>query len=1124
MRDAGHDFFPSRRGVAHDVHSGLTENQVMLRTLVAMSIPAILAVIAMGSQAFFNILTALVASLVAHYIMKAVDLRSFWKLREATYESAYSPLVAGMIVGLCMGELSPYYVTAFVSALTMIVFKWGQEKYFGRKVVNPAAGAKALVLLGLTLIWALPDSLTTGMLFYPEHLQYALYTEDGFLGAMQLAEQMGFYGTANLSITQSLILWKRHGWIGGASGIATLGVGILLAYWIKLKWRIAVSFLVGMGVLSVILGLATGGHIAMRIAFHVLTGSVIFLAFFMATEPQTTPVTFKAQYLFGGVLALLTMVLQLAGLFGSSFVDLAIMNPFAAYFDRVSIKQPFGAEARSFSPAKSLPSAPDTTSPVLKYDPSKCIKCSRCIKACEEIQGNAILGYGSRGKNIFATAGLGERGSSACTGCGECIELCPTGALTEKHPLQPLRDWETETVITTCSYCGVGCQLKLLAREGNIAKVRGVDRPPNNKSLCIRGRFGHTYRDQTNRLTQPLRRREDSLEPVTWEEALQEIADKLASFAPEEIGGLSSAQNTNEESYLFQKFMRGVLGTNNIDFFSRINQAGGEIGLQNAVGRGVMTNSIEELLETDCILIAEAEVNETHPIVSNYIKQAVDKRDVRLVSVNTHQHRLTDWAEILLKPDPGTTVAWVNSMMKVIIDEELYDEEFVKQEVADFAELKASLADYTPKNVAEITDLAAEDIRESARIFAGASRAAIVYNSSLFLQGNGVNNTAALANLALLTGNLDQKATGLYPLKDQNNDQGAQDMGNTPDYLPGYQQVASAEIRNKFSESWNSSVPGAKGFNAVQMVSKAISGDLKAIILQGESEAFSEPYLGEIARALDNLDFIVAVTPFLNDAAAQADIVLPAATFGEKNGTFTNMERRVQRVRKLFDPPEEACTDWKIFSALAARMNYPMNYDHPSEIMSEISLLTPLYGGINYFSMESGKGMQWPCDNKQDCAGTPYLQGILGDKERRFLPAEYDSVFGELGAQYPLKIVSGRILYHFRTGFTDPQTEALQRFLMDPYLDINPADAEEYELEQGGRAKVVTPYGNFEVETRVTERVKSGVVFIPYQFLPLHYTEGTYQLRETGNDEDYTDITVPEYKLAGCRLEKIFNN
>ncbi|MFW5985449.1 MAG: molybdopterin-dependent oxidoreductase [Halanaerobiaceae bacterium] len=1119
MKERGSKSFIPNRGVANDVHSGLTENQVMIRTLVVMTIPAVLAVFAMGSQAFYNILTALVTALIAHYILKAIDLKSVWQLREATYESAYSPLAAGMIVGLSMGELSPYYVTAFVSALTMVVFKWGQEKYFGRKVVNPAAGAKALVLMGLTLVWVLPDSLTTGMLFYPEHLQYALYTEEGFLGVMELAEQMGFYGTENLSVAQSLILWKAHGWIGGASGIATLASGILLAYWIKLKWRISLSYLLGMTVLSVILGLFTGGNLALRIAFHVFTGSVIFLAFFMATEPQTTPVTFKAQYLFGGVLAFLTLGLQLAGIFGSSFVALAIINPFASYFDRVGEKVAFGKEKRRYSPAESLPTAPDTTSPVLTYDPAKCIKCSRCIKACEEIQGNAVLGYGSRGENIFTTAGLGERGSSACMACGECLEFCPTGALSEKYPVIPLREWETKTVETTCSYCGIGCQLKLYTKDGNIAKARGVDNPPNYSSLCIKGRFGHSYRDQTNRLTHPLIKREGNLEAITWSEALNEIAEKLATYKGSEVGALSSAQNTNEENYLLQKFMRTVVGTNNIDYFSRLIHSPTELGLNGALGAGVMSNSIEEILETDCILIAESEINESHPIVSNYVKQAVNKNNTRLIVISSRESRLTGWADLWLKPQRETEVDWINGLMNIILEKGIYDENYVSQNVENFNQLKKAVSQYTPKIVAEKTGLSRQELTSAAEMFAGAENAALIYNMGLVQHEGGAVNVASLANLALLTSNMGRPNTGIYPLKDQNNDQGTMDMGVVPDYLPGYQKVSDSEIRDKFVSQWGETIPDQPGLNAAQMITAAGSGELKSMILMGESEVFSEPNLGEIKRGLQELDFVVAITPFLNEAAEIADIILPSATFTEKNGTFTNIERRVRRVKKVFAPPEGARIDWEILCALSVRMGYPMNYKHASEIMDEIAKLTPIYGGINYFKLNNKQGIQWPC-RSEDSSGTKYIKEPLNGEKKKFMPVEPSFAAKEVDSNYPLSIDTDRILFHFRTGFMDPQVEALKEFIKEPYVEISFQDAQDYDIENGDRIKVSTPFGEIKALCRTEERISSGSVFIPYQFLPFHIKETSYSFTTAGPENN--KFRIPRFEVYGCRLEKMF--
>ncbi len=433
--------FSFSRGESLENHSGLTKDQVMIRTFVAMCIPAVAAIFAMGTNALYNILTALITTLVFHYIIKAFELKTFSlkifkKSNETTYQSPYSPLVAGMIVGLCVGELTPYYITAIISILTLVVFKWGQENFFERKVVNPAAAGKAIFLLVLTLLWFLPDSLEIGMLFYPEHLDYALYTEDGFLGAMELAEQIGFYGTENLSVTQSLILWKEHGWIGGASGLAVLASGVLLGLWIKLKWRITISYLVVMTILSIILGLFTGGHIPLRIAYHVFTGSVVFLAVYMATDPKTTPVTWKGQYIFGLVLGILTMGLQLVGLFGSSFIALVILNPYSYVMDRIGMKLPFGSIISSAEGSDSddaltkylrFPSpgwdAEDIKTKLqLDGKPQDCLRCGFCVEVCpKDLHPALAMDADDKEDDTMMEHAF----PSECLNCELCAYVCP---------------------------------------------------------------------------------------------------------------------------------------------------------------------------------------------------------------------------------------------------------------------------------------------------------------------------------------------------------------------------------------------------------------------------------------------------------------------------------------------------------------------------------------------------------------------------------------------------------------------------------------------------------------------------------------------------------------------------
>ncbi len=1089
MRDLTTEQAISHREPMSAPHSGFTENQMMVRTMIAMLIPAIVGPLAMGVGALVNILAAVFTAVVCHYILKAVESRNVQQLRESLYQRPYSAIVAGMIVGLCVGELSPWFVTAGISAMTMVVFKWGQEKVFGRKIVNPAAAAKAFVLLGITFMWFIPNPLVSGQLFYPEHMMFDLFSGEGFIGAMEFGRQMGFYGTENLSVTESLVIWKRHGWIGGASGVLTVISGVLLALWIKLKWRISVAFLVSMGVLAALIGVATNTDVAMRVAFHVFSGSIVFLAFYMATEPQTTPVTHKGQYLFAVALALLTTGLMGAGLFGASFVALVILNPFASYFDRVRLREAVGRTVRAFSPAKHIDTRVDVSSPVLLYDASKCIMCERCIKACDEIHEKGVLGFASRGENIFVTAGLGSRGFSECDGNGSCFEFCPTGALRPRFPSVPIRKWEADTQVqTTCANCGVGCRLEVYGKKGQIARIESVDVAPNYATLCVKGRFGHTYLNSDERLTQPLVRRGHGLVRVSWDEALAEIGQRLAAIKAQHgadaIGGIASSKSTNEENYLFQKFMRTVVGTNNVDHTNRYCEAPSVAALTDAFGCGAMTNSIQELKYAKCILVSGSNTTATHPVLARQIKNAVRVHGAKLIVVDPRDIELNRWATMWLRPKSGSDIAWINGLLHLILSEGLHDEEFIRNRTEGFAELEEAVKDYTPVKVAEITGIAEEQLREAAQMYAGAETASIVYATGITQHLGGVDSARSLANLALVTGNVGRLSTGVNPLQGQNNSQGASDMGAIPDMLPGYAPLADLTARERFMQVWGSDIPPKPGLAASEMFRSRDKNSLKALIVMGSNPILSAPNQQQVKKVLQqDLELLVVVDPFLTETAEVADVVLPAATFLEKSGSFTNTERRIHRVNEFCNPPGRAKPDWEIICALSAALGSPMTYQDTGQIMEEIARVVPIYGGVDHNRLNDD-GVQWPCPSR-DHAGTGYLYAdtFMTESGKARFQAVTDGVdMPATSAEYPLVLTTGRSHFHLRTGTMSRRSEALNAYVNEPYIEISREDAERLGVHQDEAVVVRTKWGEIETKSHITDRVKSGLVFLPYHF------------------------------------------
>jgi len=774
----------------------------------------------------------------------------------------------------------------------------------------------------------------------------------------------------------------------------------------------------------------------------------------------------------------------------------------------------------------------DDSNPFILRDLNKCILCRRCVEVCNEIQQSKAIGVGFRGTNTKIIAGLGDKlghetkmtidskdnpDYSQCVSCGQCVAVCPVGALIDKSAQGKGRVWEFEKVQTTCNYCGCGCNFDFNVKEGKVIKVTSnSDSVVNGLNLCVKGRFGYDYIHREDRLTTPLIRKNGKLEKATWEEALNLISDKFGQikkeYGSDSLAVLSSAKCTNEENYLLMKFGRAVLGTNNVDHCARLCHSATVAGLAQAFGSGAMTNSIKEIANASAIYLTGSNTTENHPIIALEIKKAVTKNGAKLIVADPREIELTKYATLWLRQRPGTDVALFNGLMNVIISEGLEDKEFIDERTEGYEEMKKTVLKYTPDIVEKITGVPAEDIRKAARIYASSPNVSLIYSMGITQHTTGTDNVLSTANISMITGNVGKESSGVNPLRGQSNVQGACDLGALPNVYSGYQKVVDPQVQEKFSKAWGAELSNKVGLTVVEILNAAYDGKIKGIFVMAENPAMSDPDLNHARKALKKTEFLVVSDVFMTETAELADVVLPGVTIAEKNGTLTNTERRVQRIRKAIEPVGEAKPEWQIISELAQKMGYDMHYNDPSEIMEEIAKLTPIYGGMFYNRLDNG-GLQWPCLDANH-PGTKYLhKGKFSRGKGKFSAVEFKEAAELPDEEFPFIFTTGRVLYHFHTGTISRRSQGLDKIYPEALVEMNPEDVNRLQVKDGEKVEVSSRRGKITARVRATEKSGQGVVFMSF-----HFHEAAANLLTNAALDPVSKI--PEYKVCAVSVKK----
>lgn len=772
--------------------------------------------------------------------------------------------------------------------------------------------------------------------------------------------------------------------------------------------------------------------------------------------------------------------------------------------------------------AHHLNSAKDESNPYFTYDPSKCIVCNRCVRACEETQGTFALTISGRGFESRVSAGMDEAFmDSECVSCGACVQACPTATLQEKTVIE--LGQPEHSVTTTCAYCGVGCGFKAEMKGSEVVRmVPWKNGAANEGHSCVKGRFAWGYATHADRITTPMIRKKitDPWQVVSWEEAIAYAASEFkriqAQHGRDSIGGITSSRCTNEETYLVQKLVRAAFGNNNVDTCARVCHSPTGYGLKQTLGESAGTQTFKSVEQADVVMVIGANPTDGHPVFASRLKKRL-REGAQLIVIDPRRIDLVKSPHIRaafhLPLRPGTNVAVLTALAHVIVTEDLLAQDYIAErcDAKSFREWMEFVArpEHSPEATEAVTGVPAADLRGAARLYAGAGNGAIYYGLGVTEHSQGSTAVMAIANLAMATGNVGREGVGVNPLRGQNNVQGSCDMGSFPHELPGYRHVSDLATRTQFEQAWGVAIQPEPGLRIPNMFEAALSGSFKGLYCEGEDIVQSDPNTQHVAAAMMAMECIVVQDLFLNETAKYAHVFLPGSSFLEKDGTFTNAERRISRVRKVM-PPKAVYADWEVTQLLSNALGYPMNYGHPEEIMAEIAALTPTFRGVTYRKLDELGSVQWPC-NDDAPEGTPIMhidQFVRG--KGRFILTQYVPTDEKVTRRFPLLLTTGRILSQYNVGAQTRRTDN-NRWHSEDRLEIHPVDAEDRGIRHGDWVGVQSRAGETVLRAVISERMQPGVVYTTF-----HFPESGANVITTDSSDWATNC--PEYKVTAVQV------